>query len=82
VGQARLDQINHKMHFVMTGERTTEHEAWVKEREAQGGKKGAKKRRSGGFGKRHESKADKKAKKESEATDKAIGKAIIAKKKL
>lgn len=31
VGQAKLDQINHKMHYVMTGERTAEHEAWVKE---------------------------------------------------
>ena len=53
------------MHFVMTGERTTEHEAWVKERQGNDGKVGKNKRKSSGFGKRHSSKADKKAEKEA-----------------
>ena len=67
MGQARLDQINHKMHYVMTGERNTGYEAWVKEREVEGAKKGQKKgaRRSSGFAKPMKSKAAKRAEKES-----------------
>lgn len=71
MGQARLDQINHKMHFVMTGERTSRYEAWVNERKVEGAKKGQKKgaKRSSGFGNSHKSKAVKKAEKDAKKAE-------------
>ena len=78
MGKARLDQINHKMHYVITGERNTRYQAWVKEREVEGAKATIKKRKSSGFGNSMKSKAAKRTERESREAEKAAGEAKIA----